>query len=138
MGKAKTFNSTELRRVLDYIATRKHAARNRVMLLLTHWGGMRVGEVAALRYCDVLNSDGTVKDEINLSAEQTKGKHSRTVFVSTKLRKEVCRIHRPTSDEGRRARPFLYAEESQTRIHCQHAHTILSAPIPQCRHRRCK
>jgi integrase len=59
MAKAKTFSSTELRRVLDYIATRKHAARNRAMLLLTHWGGMRVGEVAALRYCDVLNSDGT-------------------------------------------------------------------------------
>lgn len=48
MAKAKTFSSTELRRVLDYIATRKHAARNRAMLLLTHWGGMRVGEVAAL------------------------------------------------------------------------------------------
>ena len=90
MAKAKTFSSTELRRVLDYIATRKHAARNRAMLLLTHWGGMRVGEVAALRYCDVLNSDGTVKDEINLSAEQTKGKHSRTVFVSTKLHKEIA------------------------------------------------
>lgn len=90
MGKAKTFSSTELRRVLDYIATRKHAARNRAMLLLTHWGGMRVGEVAALRYCDVLNIDGSVRDEINLSAEQTKGKHSRTVFVSTKLRKEVA------------------------------------------------
>jgi len=72
MGKAKTFTATELRRVLDYIATRQHALRNRAMLLMTHWGGMRVGEVAALRYCDVLNSDGTVRSEINLSAEQTK------------------------------------------------------------------
>lgn len=89
MGKAKTLSSTELRRVLDYIATRKHAARNRAMLLLTHWGGMRVGEVAALRYGDVLNGDGSVRDEIQLSAEQTKGKHSRTVFISTKLRKEL-------------------------------------------------
>ena len=90
MGKAKTFTATELRRVLDYIATRQHALRNRAMLLMTHWGGMRVGEVAALRYCDVLNSDGTVRAEINLSAEQTKGSHSRTVFLSTKLRKELA------------------------------------------------
>lgn len=90
MGKAKTFTATELRRVLDYIATRQHALRNRAMLLMTHWGGMRVGEVAALRFCDVLNSDGTVRTEINLSAEQTKGSHSRTVFLSTKLRKELA------------------------------------------------
>jgi len=90
MAKAKIISSTELRRVLDYIATRPHAARNRAMVLMTHWAGMRVGEVAALRYCDVLNKDGTVKDEINLSAEQTKGRHSRTVYVNTKLRKELA------------------------------------------------
>jgi integrase/recombinase XerD len=60
------------------------------MLLLTHWSGMRVGEVAALRYCDVLNNDGTVKDEIQLSAEQTKGKHSRSVFINGRLRKELA------------------------------------------------
>lgn len=86
MAKAKIISSTELRRVLDFIATRPHALRNRTMVLMTHWAGMRVGEVAALRYCDVLNKDGTVKDEIHLSAEQTKGRHSRTVFVNTRVR----------------------------------------------------
>ena len=102
MGKAKTFTAAELRRVLDYIATRQHAVRNRTMLLMTHWGGMRVGEVAALRYCDVLNSDGSVRAEINLSSEQTKGSHSRTVFVSSKLRKGLAAYvaaHPPISSE---------------------------------------
>ena len=89
MGKAKTLNTVELRRVLDYLATRAHASRNRTMLLMTHLGGMRVGEVAALRYVDVLNCDGTIRAEINLAAEQTKGLHSRTVFLSSKLRKEL-------------------------------------------------
>jgi integrase/recombinase XerD len=90
MAKAKIISSAELRRVLDYISTRPHAVRNRAMILMTHWAGMRVGEVASLRYCDVLNKDGTVKDEIHLSAEQTKGRHSRTVYVNTKLRKELA------------------------------------------------
>lgn len=90
MAKAKTLSSAELRRTLDYIATRKHAARNRAMVLMTHLGGMRVGEVAALRYADVLNNDGTVKDEIHLSPDQTKGRHARTVFVNTKLKKELA------------------------------------------------
>ena len=43
MAQARTLNPTELRRVLDYISTRPHAARNRAMLLLTHYSGMRVG-----------------------------------------------------------------------------------------------
>jgi integrase/recombinase XerD len=90
MAKAKTLSSTELRRVLDYVATRPHAQRNRLAVLMTHWGGMRVGEVAALRYVDVLNIDGSVKDEIHLSAEQTKGRYGRTVFISAKLRKEIA------------------------------------------------
>ena len=87
---AKTLTPAEVRRVMDFIATRPHAARNRAMLLMTHQAGMRVGEVAALRYCDVLNGDGSIRDEIHLSAEQTKGKHSRTVFVNIKMRKELA------------------------------------------------
>ena len=89
MGKAKTFTAQELRRVQDYIATRAHAARNRAMLLLTHLAGMRVGEVAALTWGDVVNADGRVKDEIRLNAEQTKGGHPRIVFLSPKLIKEL-------------------------------------------------
>ncbi|MDR3428843.1 site-specific integrase [Silvimonas sp.] len=90
MPQAKTLSPKELRRVLDYVATKKHAARNRLMILMTHFSGMRVGEVAALLKGDVLNSDGTVKDEIRLSAEQTKGRHARTVFVNEKLRREIA------------------------------------------------
>jgi integrase/recombinase XerD len=86
---AKTLTPAELRRVLDYIATRKHALRNRAMLLMTHLAGLRCGEVAALRYADVVSADGKVKDEIRLSSEQTKGGTARTVFVSERLRKEL-------------------------------------------------
>ena len=89
MSQAKILTSTELRRVLDYISTRPHAERNRAMVLCSHLAGMRVKEIAALRYLDVVNADGTIKDEIYLSAEQTKGRHSRTVYVSSKLQKEI-------------------------------------------------
>jgi integrase/recombinase XerD len=89
MGKAKTLTAQELRRVQDYIASRAHAARNRAMLLLTHLAGMRVGEVAALTWGDVVNADGRVKDEIRLNADQTKGGHPRIVFLSPKLHKEL-------------------------------------------------
>ena len=86
---AKTLTAIELRRVLDYVATRKHAARNRAVLLLMYYAGLRVGEAASLRLCDVIDNEGLVRNEFQLRADQTKGRHARTVFVSEKLRKEL-------------------------------------------------
>ena len=86
---AKTLTAEELRRVLDYTATRKHSIRNRALLMTTHLSGMRVGEVASLRNSDVLDAEGNIRNEIRLSAEQTKGNEARVVFVSDKLRKEL-------------------------------------------------
>ncbi len=104
MSQAKTLTAQELRRVLDYVATRKHAARNRAMLLATHLSGMRVGEVAALRISDVLDADGGIRNEIRLEAEQTKGSSGRVVFVSEKLRKELAKylaLYCPENHEGK-------------------------------------
>jgi len=86
---AKTLTAVELRRVLDYVATRKHAARNRAVLLLMYYAGLRVGEAASLRVADVVDSEGLVRTEFLLRADQTKGRHARTVFVSERLRKEL-------------------------------------------------
>lgn len=89
MPQAKTLTPKELRKVLDNVANYPHAARNRLMLVMTHWAGMRVGEVAALLLENVCNTDGSVKHEIRLDASQTKGKHARIVFLNDKLRKEI-------------------------------------------------
>lgn len=86
---AKTLDVSELRRVLDYVATRKHAVRNRALVMTTFLSGMRVGEVASLRYRDIVDGEGNVRNEIRLTAEQTKGNEARVVFVSTKLRREL-------------------------------------------------
>lgn len=62
MAQAKTLTDKELRKVLAYIAVHPHAARNRAMLLMTHWSGMRVKEVACLRIDNILAADGMMKD----------------------------------------------------------------------------
>lgn len=94
MAQARVLNPTELRRVLDYIATRRHSARNRAMLLLTHYAGMRVAEVAALRLNDVINGDNSIKSEVRLMPEQTKGKYARTVYLNEKTQKELAQYVR--------------------------------------------
>ena len=86
---AKTLTSVEVKRILDFIALKKHAARNRAMFLTTLYAGLRVGEVAALRYMDVLGVDDEIRDEIRLDASVTKNNEARTVFVNAKLRKEL-------------------------------------------------
>jgi integrase/recombinase XerD len=89
MPQAKTLTAQELDRVLAYIKERPHAARNRVMLLLTVWTGMRVGEVAALTIADVRADNGEIKDEVYLAAERVKYRHARTVYINQRMRKEL-------------------------------------------------
>ena len=110
---AKTLNQAELRRVLDYTATRKHALRNRALVMTTFLSGMRVGEVASLLYTDVVDSNGAIKDEIRLRAEQTKGNESRVVFINEKLRKELqayATSYKPTHKQSR----FFYSQKSES------------------------
>lgn len=87
---AKTLNERELQRLLDFVKTTKSAARNRAIILLTHLSGMRIGECSAVRVCDVLASDGTVREEINLSAAQTKGNRSRSVLLNERMQNELA------------------------------------------------
>src|ERR1035437_7480173 len=97
---AKTLSKQELRRLLDFVATRRHAARNRMLVLATFYAGLRAIEVASLRYCDVLDSSGKVKTEIWLNAWQTKGSEGRTVYVNTQLQKELAAYVRAVPCEG--------------------------------------
>jgi integrase/recombinase XerD len=86
---AKTLTAEELRRVLDYVATRKHSTRNRALVLTSVYSGCRVGELSSLTYADVVDNEGKVRDEIRLKAENTKTNEARIVFVNAKLKKEL-------------------------------------------------
>ena len=90
MSQARVLTERELRKVLSYCNTQPHSTRNRAMLLCTHLAGMRVGEVAALRICDVLAADGAILEEVGLAAAQTKGNSARTVLLPKRLRDELA------------------------------------------------
>ena len=81
MKQARTLSDRELKNLLTLVARRRYALRDRNMLLLTHWAGMRIGEVAALLVGDVVGLKGEIVEEINLKAYQTKGDHSRSVVL---------------------------------------------------------
>ena len=89
MAQAKTFTAEEFDALLDFVSKRSYAMRNRMMILISFWSGMRVGEIASLRIEDVVDTAGKVKREIRLDAAQTKGRHARTVFFPEKLVSEL-------------------------------------------------
>ncbi len=86
---AKTLTAEELRRVMDYVATRKHSARNRALVSFSFYAGCRVGEISSLLYTDVVDAYGNVRNEVVLRAENTKTKEARTIFINAKLKKEL-------------------------------------------------
>jgi integrase/recombinase XerD len=89
MAQAKVLTQAELDQVLRYVSTKRYAKRDRCLILTSFWSGMRVGEIAQLKMGDVVNEDGTIKSEIRLSAQQTKGNTARIVFIPQKLKVEI-------------------------------------------------
>ena len=89
MKQAQVLNERDVKRVLAAIAKRSYSKRDRAMFMLTYLAGMRVGEVAALRVCDVYEIDGRVKEQIRLSSAQTKGGEARTVLLNTQAQEEL-------------------------------------------------
>ncbi len=92
MPQAKVLSDSEFKRVLAVVGhDGKHAARNRLVVLLAFLGGMRAGEIAALKMLHVTNEDGSIRDRIHLSSTDTKGPRGRTVIVGKKLQREIGR-----------------------------------------------
>jgi integrase/recombinase XerD len=91
MRQARVLTDPEFKRLLAVVAQRKHAARDRVALILSHLAGLRVGEIAGLILRDVVEPNGDVREQLRVRASIAKGGHERVVFMSERLRKEIER-----------------------------------------------
>lgn len=123
MPQAKVLTDKELKIVLAIVAQGRHAARNRALILTSFWTGMRVGEIAALRISNVVNADRTIKDEIRLSAEQTKGNKGRVVMLGDRIVKELS-VYAENINIDAPQRPFFYSQRCRdgftANTLCQH------------------
>ena len=112
MPQARVLTDHEQKRILAVVAQTKHAARNRMAFILSYQAGMRVGEIAALTIGDVFEADcKTVRSQIRLSSEITKGGHARVVFVSDRLRRELDRYRATLCDTVKQDRPLLQTQK---------------------------
>ena len=90
MKQARTLSDKQLKIVLAHCATRRHAARDRAIVMVSFLAGLRAKEIAALKASDVQAADGTIRDEFVLAKTQTKGRKARRVFVSSRLKRELA------------------------------------------------
>ena len=124
MKQAKVLSDKELKKVIDYIdAFDRHSERNRAIILLTHYCGMRVSEVASLLVSDVVNDKGEVNDVIHLTANQTKGSDSRRVFLSKKAKHTVKRYLQ--SDLNVIQQSYLFQTQKSKQFHTQALITLV-------------
>ena len=90
MKQAKTLNEKEIKSIFAQIATRRHSVRDRAIFAISFYAGLRAHEIASLNIDNIVSADGSIRDEIILSSNQTKGSQSRKVFISDRLRKELA------------------------------------------------
>ena len=82
MKQAKVLSSEELKRVMAICASMQNGKRNRLMLMLSHYACKRVGEIASLKWADVLDREMKPKAMFYLKAENTKAKEARQVHLN--------------------------------------------------------
>ena len=90
MRQAQTLNEAQLRRVIQYCRSRRHPARDETIILFSFYAGLRAKEIAALKRGDVYDESGNVREQFILSAAQSKGGKTRTVYVNQRLRRALA------------------------------------------------
>ena len=117
MKQARVLTHAEIKRLLRVVSTTKHAARNRLVVMLSYMAGLRACEIAALKVGDVINElkDGTweVKTEAVLKSNQTKGNKAQTVVFSSALRKEIG-VYYAQSEETLEMTDFLIISQKKS------------------------
>jgi integrase/recombinase XerD len=111
---AKTLKPDEIKVVLAYVATRRHAVRDRAIVITSFLSGMRAHELASLRIGDVISDGGRIRDEIALDASQTKGTHARRVFVNAKLKKELVSYIKAVCAGGKPSDPLFRSQKRRS------------------------
>lgn len=105
LGKqAKTLSKAQIDTLLLHIRNSRNATRNRVIALLSIRAGLRAKEIAHLTWSMVLNSDGSLSDDIALQDCAAKGSSGRMVPMAKDLKAAMAAwmTERGTVDQSAR------------------------------------
>jgi integrase/recombinase XerD len=113
---AKILTEPQQRAVLNHVSLSRHAARDRVIVLLSMKAGFRACEIAALTWSMVTNADGILSDEIRLENTASKGKRGgRIIPMHPEVLAALLALHGELwpSPRLRPERPVIYSERAK-------------------------
>lgn len=71
-----------------------HAQRDKAILMLSHYMGLRAKELAALTIGDIFDANtGQIRDVVRLLAVMTKGQRFREVFLVNTKARDILRVY---------------------------------------------
>ncbi|MFS0770849.1 tyrosine-type recombinase/integrase [Sphingomonas sp. 1P08PE] len=91
---ARVLAGADVRRLLRHADTRRHAVRDRVIVLLSYKAGLRACEIAGLTWAMVLKPRGGLGDQLLVAGSIAKGGHARRLPLHPDLRQALGRLHR--------------------------------------------
>lgn len=78
----------------------KHALRNRAVVELSVYAGLRAIEIASLRWEHLLDEDGRLGEVIKLTNDASKGKSGGLVPLNTKLKETLTQLFDATAQKS--------------------------------------
>jgi integrase len=90
---AKTLTTAQISTVLTHLGSTRHAARDRVMFLLSAKAGFRAKEIACITWSMLLTATGEVGDMIHLEDKATKRASGRSIPLNRELRAALVDLH---------------------------------------------
>ena len=131
MAQAKTLSKAELKQLLDVTnSCSRYAARDATMLLFTHLCGLRIGEVAALRFDDILDANGAVRDEMTLDAARTKSKRARKIFLSKQMQRQLREYVNSLNKQPLHG--YLFSTQKPSTLFSKHRYTASTTLVRTC------
>jgi len=116
---ARVISESEFTLLQNHVSTMRFNVRNKLILALSHYAGLRVGEIASVRLGDLVyaspyepNSDQSkyavliqatwivARLEIPLRKRETKGRHARVVLLNAKMRESIIEYVRSVEWTG--------------------------------------
>lgn len=116
-GPTPILRPDEIKRILRLLKARpRFSARAEVDFHLSFYLGLRPEEIASLRWGDVFDEDGRVRDVLHLKAAYTKGSKTRDVFLSSSRLRQVLAQFAQRYPDGRKPDAPLFRSQKGGRL----------------------
>lgn len=89
---AKVLSDHQLKALLAWLKTHRHAERNRLIALLSFKAGLRAKEIAALRWSMVMEPSGAIGASLHLTNQASKGRSGRVIPLNAELRQALIAV----------------------------------------------